>query len=350
MNAPVQHGLIGYGLGGRLFHAPFIEAAEGIELVGVVTRSPVRRAELRSDFPDVPCFDSVADLLESGVESVSITTPPETRRELVLQAIDAGVHVVADKPFAPDAESAVELVEAARAANVILSVFHNRRYDADVRTLRSILDVGTLGNIWRLHSRFDLDLPDTLDGGPAGGLLRDTGAHLVDQALWLLGDVSAVSATLNWIERDRERIDAGFVVTLRHASGAVSYLSSSKVNRVIARTLLVYGQLGSYEAAGTDVQFAALLAGKRPADDRLGWGFEDESNWGVLRTAENTRTVPSEQGAYFHYYERFAAAVREKARPPTPGEDAIRTLQVLDAARESDAKREWVALGPYIRR
>ena len=350
MNAPVQHGLVGYGLGGRLFHAPFIEAAEGIELAGVVTRSPARRVELHSDFPDVPVFDSVDELLESGIESVTITTPPATRRELVLQAIGAGLHVVADKPFAPDAESAVELVEAGRAANVILSVFHNRRYDADVRTLGRLFETGSLGDIWRMHSRFDLDLPDTLDGGPGGGLLRDTGAHLVDQALWLLGDVCAVSATLNWIDRDRERIDAAFVVTLRHTNDAVSYLSSSKVNRVTARDLLAYGQLGSYEAAGTDVQFAALLAGKRPADDRLGWGFEDESNWGVLRTAENTRTIPSEQGAYFHYYERFAAAVREKATPPTPGEDAIRTLQILDAARESDAKREWVALGPYIRR
>jgi predicted dehydrogenase len=346
MNEPVRHGLIGYGLGGRLFHAPFIEAANGIELAGVVTRSPQRRGELRSDFPDVRCFDSVADLLASGVESVTITTPPETRRELVLQAIDAGVHVVADKPFAPDAESAVELVEAGRAANVILSVFHNRRYDADVRTLHRLFEKGSLGNVWRLHSRFDLNLPDTLDGGAAGGLLRDTGAHLVDQALWLLGDISAVSATLNWIDRDRDRIDAGFVITLRHTSGAVSYLSSSKVNRVTARTLLVYGQLGSYEAAGTDVQFAALLAGKRPAGDRLGWGFEDESNWGVLRTAEITRRVPSEQGAYYQYYEQFAAAVRGQAKPPTPGFEAIRTLQILDAARVSDAEEQWIGLAP----
>jgi predicted dehydrogenase len=342
MNEPVRHGLIGYGLGGRLFHAPFIEAANGIELAGVVTRSPQRRAQLQADFLDVPCFETAADLLASGVESVTITTPPETRRELVLQALDAGVHVVADKPFAPDADSAVELVEAGRAANVILSVFHNRRYDADARTLHRLFETGSLGNVWRLHSRFDLNLPETLDGGPAGGLLRDTGAHLVDQALWLLGDVSAVSATLNWIERDRERIDGGFVITLRHTSGAVSYLSSSKVNRVTSKTLLVYGQLGSYEAAGTDVQFAALLAGKRPADDRLSWGFEDESNWGVLHTAEGTRTIPSEQGAYFRFYERFAAAVRGTATPPTPGADAIRTLQILDAARLSDAQERWV--------
>jgi predicted dehydrogenase len=327
-----------------LFHAPFIDAATGIELAGVVTRSPTRQRELRSDFPDVPCFESVAELLASGIESVTITTPPQTRRELVLQAIEAGLHVVADKPFAPEADTAFELVEAARAADVILSVFHNRRYDADVRTLRSVFDAGSLGKIWRLHSRFDLNLPDTLDGGVAGGLLRDTGAHLVDQALWLLGDVSSVSATLDWVERAGERIDAGFVVTLRHTSGAISYLSSSKLNRVTARTLLAYGEFGSYEASGTDVQFADLLLGKRPQDDRAAWGFEDESNWGFLRDGEGTHAVPSEQGAYFHFYERFAAAVRGLATPPTPGTEAIRTLEILDAARLSDAQQQWVHL------
>ena len=104
MPPPVKLGVVGYGVGGRYFHTPFVEAAEGVELAGVVTRSPVRRAEVEQDWPGVPSSTSLGDLLASGVDAVTITTPPETRRELVLEALAAGVHVIADKPFAPTAD------------------------------------------------------------------------------------------------------------------------------------------------------------------------------------------------------------------------------------------------------
>jgi len=124
-------GLVGYGVGGRYFHAPFIQAAVGVELAGVVTRSPQRRRELAADYPGVPVYDDIGQLLAAGVDAVTITTPPETRRELVLTAIAAGVHVIADKPFAPDAAGGRDLDRAARDAGVALNVFHNRRWDAD---------------------------------------------------------------------------------------------------------------------------------------------------------------------------------------------------------------------------
>lgn len=123
-------GLVGYGLGGRYFHAPFVVAAEGVELAGVVTRSPRRRAELAGDHPGVPVFDSLSDLLASGVDAVTITTPPQTRRDLVLEALAGGVHVIADKPFAPTAQAGRDLVRAAEEAGLVLNVFHNRRWDA----------------------------------------------------------------------------------------------------------------------------------------------------------------------------------------------------------------------------
>jgi predicted dehydrogenase len=113
--------------------------ADGLELGGVVTRDPRRRAELGRDYPGVPVYDSQHALLDAGVDIVTITTPPRTRRELVLEAIAAGVRVVADKPFAPDAPAARELAEAAQSAGVVLTVFHNRRWDADIRTLRATL-------------------------------------------------------------------------------------------------------------------------------------------------------------------------------------------------------------------
>jgi predicted dehydrogenase len=332
---PVRLGVVGYGAGGRLFHTPFIEAAEGIELAGVVTRSAVRRAEVEHDWPGTPVFDSLGALLASGVEAVTITTPPETRRELVLEALAGGVHVMADKPFAPTAEVGRELAAAAASAGLLLSVFHNRRWDADIRTLAALLDSGQLGDLWRVHSRFDLDDPETLEAGPGGGLLRDLGSHVVDQMLWLLGAVRSVNAHLDWVELPEGRTDAGFCLELDHVSGVRSHVESSKVNHLEARELRAYGSAGSYRALGTDVQAQAILAGLRPVDDPEAWGYEEPARWGVLATAAGEVPVRSEQGRHHDLYTAFAAAIRGEGEQPVPALDAVRTLAVLDAARLS---------------
>ena len=181
-NANLRLGLVGYGTGGRHFHAPFIEAAEGVEIAGVVARAPGTVAAARADLPGVTIYPTLTAMLAAGVDAVTVTTPPQTRRDLVLEAVNAGVHVIADKPFAPTAEVGRELDRAAKAKGVILGAFHNRRWDTDMRTLRSVLESGRLGRLWRLHSRFDLDEPHTLDAGPGGGLLPDLGSHMVDQS------------------------------------------------------------------------------------------------------------------------------------------------------------------------
>ena len=341
----MRHGLVGYGFGGRSFHAPYIEAAPGIELVGVVTRSPDRRAQLAQDYPGMPAYDSLGDLLAAGVDSVTITTPPATRRALVLEAIAGGVHVVADKPFAPTADGGRELVAAARAAGVGLNVYQNRRFDADIRTLAGVLARGDVGELWRVENRFDLDAPGTLEAGPHGGLLRDIGAHLGDQLLWLLGPVTAVYAELDWVDGPGGRTDAGFALSLTHAGGVRSRASASKLNRNVERELRAYGSAGSYIASGTDVQTEALLGGRRPAAVGAAWGYEDEARWGRLSTAAGVVRVPSERGAYQDYYAQFAAAARGEAAWPVPGEEAVRTLEVLDAARVSALEGRIVRLG-----
>jgi predicted dehydrogenase len=328
-------GLVGYGIGGRYFHAPFIQAADGCELAGVVARSPQRVAEVRTDLPGTPIYQSLGDMLDAGVDAVTISTPPRTRRELVLEAVTRGVHVIADKPFAPSAAAGSELVAAADAAGVLLGVFHNRRWDTDITTLRGVLDSGELGVLWRLDSRMDQDGADTFEAGPDGGLLRDLGSHLVDQALWLLGPASRVTANLDWIDAPEGRTDAGFVITITHAGGAHSHLSASKLNHLDSRELRLFGSRGSYVSAQADVQAEAIFAGRRPADDIQGWGYEDAERWGVLSTANGSRTVPSAQGSYAGYYQRFAAAVAGTGAQPVPAVEAIATLAVLDAARVS---------------
>lgn len=337
-------GLVGYGAGGRLFHAPYIDAATGVELVGVVTRSPQRRAELAADRPGMPVYDSLTDLLAAGVDAVTITTPPHTRRELVDEAIAAGVHVVADKPFARTASEAAAMGAAADAAGVKLSVYHQRRLDADIQTVKAVLEAGKLETIWRFHSRFDLDEPTSLDAGPDGGLLRDLGSHLVDQALWLFGPGARVHGHLDHIDLESGPTDCGFVLCLTHANGVVSHLSASKVNRLKSRTLRVYGSGGSYRATSSDVQSADIKAGRRPLNDPDSWGYEPPQHWGELNTASGRQTIPSSQGRHQDYYTRFAAAVAGLDTVPVPVSEAVEVLRVLDAARLSAQEHSVVDL------
>lgn len=337
-------GIVGYGTGGKNFHAPFIEAAEGVELAGVVARAPATIASVRADFPDVPIYPSLTEMLAAGVDAVTITTPPDTRRALVQEAIDAGVHVIADKPFAPSAEVGRELEAAAKAKGVTLGVFHNRRCDTDVRTLKKVLDSGRLGRIWRVQSRMEQDDPATLEHGPQGGLLRDLGSHVVDQMLWLFGPVKSVHAHLDVIDLPEGPTDAGFVISMRHESGVFSQVIASKINRITAKDYIAYGDKGSYHSSQTDVQAQAIFAGKRPVDDPDGWGYETEDRWGILRTDAGEERIPSEQGRYHDYYTAFARAARNGTPPPVTAGDAIEVLRILDAARQSAAEGREIQL------
>lgn len=338
-------GVVGYGTGGQHFHAPFIQAAEGCELAGVVARAAKTVQKVNKDLPDQPIYASLTDMIASGkVDAVTITTPPQTRRKLVLEAIEAGLHVIADKPFAPDANGARDLRDAAVQKGVTLGVYQNRRYDSDMQTLRKVIQDGRLGEIWRVHSRMDFDDPATLEAGPEGGLLRELGSHLVDQMVYLLGPVTTVDAQLDHVDLASGRTDASFSITLRHESGAHSHISASKLNHFNQREFRAYGDLGSYVSHSTDVQAQAIFAGQRPADDPAHWGFEPETHWGTLRTAAGAQKIPSEQGRYHDYYAAFAQAVRDGTPPPVPAESGVQTLRILDAARQSARENRSISL------
>ncbi|GAA4775560.1 Gfo/Idh/MocA family oxidoreductase [Microbacterium gilvum] len=336
-------GLVGFGVGGRLFHLPYIQAAREWELVGVVTRSAERRAELAGLAPGVAAFDDLDALLDAGVDAVVVTTPPETRRGLVLRALERGVHVVADKPFAPDAATARELAAAAETAGRVLTVFHNRRWDTDLRTLAGVLAAGELGSVQRVVNRMDQDSPGLLEVGPASGLLRDLGAHLVDQATHLLGPVVRVDGHLDWAVQDGERVDVGFALGLHHRDGAFSSVSASKVNALAERELIVYAENGSYVSRMADVQYEQLLAGAHPATS-ADWGVEREERWGTLRTVAGSRTVPSARGDYADYYRDLHRALSTGEPFSVTLAQAVHTIEILDAARVSDAERRSVEL------
>ncbi|WP_194396384.1 Gfo/Idh/MocA family protein [Microbacterium atlanticum] len=339
-------GLVGFGVGGRLFHAPYIEASAECELAGIVARSPERVRLAATHCPGVPVYGSLGELIDAGVDAVTITTPPQTRRELVLEAVERGVAVVADKPFALSADDALTLISAAHAAGVLLNVFHNRRFDADIVTARGVLDSGALGAIQRLDLRCDQDDPDALDDSPDGGLLRDLGSHVVDQALSLLGPARAVSASLDWADTPAGPVDTGYVLHIHHRSGAHSHLSSTKRSRLSSRELRLIGRNGSYISDYSDVQYDAIVRGERPGAQRS-WGVEDESRWGRIRLLDGTDlAVPSARGDYTTFYDRFARAWATGDAGPVPAEQGLAVLEVIDAAFQSSREGATVDVIP----
>jgi predicted dehydrogenase len=338
-------GLVGYGAGGRRFHTPYIQASPACDLVGVVTRSPKRAEDARADSPGITVYASLTELLDAGVDIVVISTPPETRRELALEAIRRGVNVVADKPFAPSARAAQDLVDAASVAGVLLNVFHNRRFDTDIVTAREVLAGGELGTIRRLDLRCDQDDASAVEAGSGGGLLRDLGTHVADQAIFLLGPATAVTAQLDWMELAGEPTDTGFVLSIEHGGGVHSHVSSSKLSGLESRELRLHGTMGSYISDFTDVQVDAVNRGVRPVSDRAAWGYENPDRWGTLYTREGGhRRVPSAQGDYTSYYDAFADAVLFGGRGPVPGSDGVEVLRLLDAARTSAVEHRTVTL------
>ncbi|UOR01626.1 Gfo/Idh/MocA family oxidoreductase [Leucobacter allii] len=328
-------GLVGFGVGGRLFHLPYLQAATEWELAGVVARSPQRVAELAAEAPGVPAFASLDAIIDAGVDAVVITTPPATRRELVLRALQRGVHVVADKPFAPDAATARELIAAADRAGRTLTVFHNRRWDTDLVTLRSVLDSGRLGRVWRADFALEQDDRSVLAQGPDEGLLRDLGAHVVDQLTQLFGPVARVDAHLDWVGAGDARVDVGFVLGLHHAGGVYSSVSSSKGARREDRRMIVYGREGNYESHMSDVQVEQLRAGLRPATDADAWGVEAPERWGVLHDGSGPTPIPSLRGDYTDFYRDLHRAIATGTPPAVRLSEALHTVAVLDAARES---------------
>ncbi|MDO9407986.1 Gfo/Idh/MocA family oxidoreductase [Patulibacter sp.] len=334
-SAPVRFGLLGYGFGGRVFHAPLIASSPECELVGVVTSSPDRRAQVARELPGTATVGSLVDLVEAGVEAVAISTPADSHSALTDEALRLGLAVVCDKPFAVEPTAARTSTELAASLGLPLSPYQNRRWDSDFRTVRALADDGALGTIRRLESRFERHAPGDGPGVAGGGTLLDFGAHLVDQALVLLGPVLSVYAELR--ERD-SGLDDDVFVALTHEGGARSHLWGGWEQFAPGPRFRVTGTEGTLVVEAGDTQEDRLVAGDTPATLGDDWGTE--SSAGTLTTADGARPVPLQRGRWDTFYPAFAAAVRGTGPVPVEARDAVGTALVLQAARESAASGE----------
>jgi len=348
---PLRVGLLGYGLAGRVFHAPLIAACPDLVLTAVVTRDPDRRAALRAVHPDAEALDTPEQLWQraAALDLVVVATPNRSHAPLARAALHAGLPVVVDKPFATSAAEARALIDEARACGRRLTVFQNRRWDGDFLTLRKLIADGALGAIHRLESRFERWNPvprpgwrESGDPADAGGLLFDLGAHLVDQAVQLFGPVRAVYGEL-----DRRRADVAIdddaFVALTHASGVRSHLWMSKVAAQRAPRFRVLGDRATFVKYGLDGQESAMAVGVVPGS--ASWGEEPADRWGFLGEEGTAQPVSTLPGAYPRFYAAVAAALRSDAPMPVDPEDAVTGLEIIEAARASAEHGRVIRLG-----
>ncbi|WP_417234792.1 Gfo/Idh/MocA family oxidoreductase [Arthrobacter sp.] len=340
---PLRTAVIGFGLSGRVFHTPLIEADPAYSLTAIVTGNPERAARAAALHPGARILPDAAALFARADEFdvVVIGTPPATHAELALAAIGHGLHVVVDKPFAISSRAGQEVLDAARQAGVVLSVFQNRRWDADFLTVSRLVADGSLGAVHTFESRFERwkpaglrDWKDTAGLAGGGGILFDLGTHVIDQALALFGPATSVHGETRRLSGGASDADEDAFVAIRHASGVDSHLSLGLHFAVPAPRFRVLGTEAGYEVWGLDGQEAALDGGASPADP--GYGQVRRDQWGRLGVPGALEPVPAATGDYPAFYRGFAAAVHGEGPLPVDPADAITVLEIIEGIHRSN--------------
>jgi scyllo-inositol 2-dehydrogenase (NADP+) len=326
-------GVVGYGLGGRVFHAPFVSAVPGLRLVSIMQRSGDAAAKKYPGVKIERTFE--ATLADKAVEVVVVSTPNETHFTLAKQALEAGKHVVIDKPFSSTSEGALELGRLANENGVLAIPFHNRRWDGDFLTVKKLLKENT----WKEA------------GNPANGMLFDLGPHLVDQVLALFGGPETIQASVR-ADRDTTAIEDAFDITLGYkganGKGMLAHCRTSYLASDNAPRFLMHGTKGSFRKYGLDPQEPTLEGGARVPvmGSQEVWLKESSAKWGLLTVAPNpaepgilvTSEVETELGDYRGFYANVRDAVLGTAPLAVTAEDGYRVIKLLEMARESSAK------------
>ena len=333
----IRVGLIGYGLAGASFHAPLIGAVPGLRLTSIATS---RGAAVARDWPEATVVADAAMLLsDPAIDLVVIATPDSSHALLAQAALTAGKHVVIDKPFVTDPADGAALIALAEARGRMLSVFHNRRWDADFLTVRDVLADDRLGDIALAELRWDRFRPAIKPGWretEGAGLLNDLGPHLLDQALQLFGRPDAVAADLA-TQRAAATTEDYFEITLSYGERRVIVSAATLLAQPRARFAL-HGTGGSFVKYGIDPQEAVLRGGYPPTTP--GFGEDAPEAFGTLTdTAGTALRIVSARGDWRRYYSGVVAAIAEGAPPPVPARDALAVMELIAVARRSADER-----------
>ncbi len=344
MSTPeIPVGLVGYGFAGQTFHAPVLAAVPGLKLAAVASGQPDK---VRADWPDAAVQPDVHALLAAypEVQLVVVAAPNAAHFPVARAVLEAGRHVVVDKPFTLDAGEARELAALAKSQGKLISVYQNRRFDADFLTLREVLAGGQIGRPVFFESHFDRYRPDVRvrwreQKVPGAGLWVDLGAHLMDQAVQLFGKPDSLQLDTAAL-REGAQVEDYFHAVLRWDRGPHAplraVLHATTLAADPAPRYIVHGTRGSYVKYGVDPQEDVLRTGARPGGE--GWGVDPDD--GLLTLIGDTGqpepgSVPTLAGDYTRYYAAIRDAIRGTGPNPVPPEQAVQLMELLDLGRQS---------------
>ena len=344
MTKTLKVGIVGYGYATATFHAPLISSVPGIELLAIASSDA---SKVHAVLPHVTVCESPQALFaRTDIDLVIIPTPNDTHYALAAQALAAGKHVVVDKPFTLNVADALDLIARADAAQRVLSVFHNRRWDADFLTVQKLLSEGVLGRVTHFESHFDRYRPEVRNrwreaGGPGSGLWYDLGPHLLDQALCLFGMPQTISLDTA-TQRDKAVADDWFHAILRYDNLRVVLHGSALVAHQGPR-FAIHGTQGSFTKYGLDPQEDALKTGARPGD--VNWGIDTQpGQLDVLRGSWMQQSaVVSEQGDYARFYAQMRDAIVHGQANPVPASEALQVMQLITLGKTSFAEGRVLA-------
>ncbi len=345
MSDIIRVGLIGYGYASKTFHAPLIAGTPSMELAAV---SSSDAAKVKADWPSVPVVSEPKHLFnDPKIDLIVIPTPNDTHFPLAKAALEAGKHVVVDKPFTVTLSQARELDALAKNLGRVLSVFHNRRWDSDFLTLKSIFADGALGEITYFESHFDRYRPEIRNrwreqAGPGSGIWYDLAPHLLDQAVNLFGLPVSLTVDLAQLRPGSQATDY-FHAVLSYPQRRV-VLHGTMLAAAESARYIVHGTRGSFVKFGLDPQEERLKSGARlPQED---WGYDMRD--GVLtrvegeeRVEETWLTVP---GNYPAYYAGIRDALNGVGENPVPASQAIRIMELIELGIESAKHRATLSL------
>lgn len=337
MSEPIRTGVIGFGMAGRIFHAPVIAATPGLELACIVQRSG---SEAAKAYPGVRIARSIEALLsDPSIQLIVVGTPSADHYEHAQVCLSANRHVVIDKPFTLTSAEARSLIELSQKQARLLTAYQNRRWEGDFVTLKEVLNSGSLGRIVTFETHIDRyrEAPRLNawreNGGPGGGLLFDLGPHLIDQTTALFGDPAHVWADVR-TDRDGAQADDAFDIQLKFASDITALLRSSLTAFSSSPRFLVHGTKGSYVKWGMDPQENALKAGARFGDP--GFGEDPEHLWGELHIAgEPVQRMKTATGDYRGLYANVRDAILGVDKLEVTPQQAWRTTRIIELCRES---------------
>jgi len=335
-------------MSGLVFHSPFLSINPGFNFYAVWERT---KNEAEKKFPNVITYRTLDEMLSDElVELVIVNTPNYTHFEYAQKALQAGKHVIVEKPFTVTVKEAQQLIDLAKKKNKILSVYQNRRYDSDYKTIKKVLDKKLLGEVVEAEFHFDRyreelspkqhkEIP-----GPGTGVLYDLGAHLIDQALQLFGWPSKLFADIRTI-RPVSKVDDYFEVLLYYPNLRVRLKASYSVREALPG-YIIHGLKGSFIKPKTDVQEALLQAGSIPGG--ADWGREPETEKGLLHTeidgVEERKYIDSEQGNYDDYYSGIYEAIRNNKPVPVTAEEGMNVIRIIETAFESSEAQKVIQL------